>query len=109
MPLERKALSLCRGRDEDACRGGVGVQSEQRIHQSKLGYRYLRGVFFQRKKIERPGIAVAGGNRGANEQTGYTTSSRHPAKDFGPFTGPYEEEIGTARLCGNVALTNPGK
>jgi hypothetical protein len=86
-----------------------GSASASSLRQSKLGDGCPRGGFIQRKKVEGPGIAVAGCESGANEQTGHSSPSRHPDKNFGSFTGPCEEEIGTAGLCGNVVLAHPGK
>src|ERR1700682_2198700 len=63
------------------------------FRQPKLGNHRSGGRFFQRKEIERPGIAVVGCDRGGNQQTGHPAGGRHGAQGFGSVARPCQEKI----------------
>src|SRR3982074_3546235 len=77
--------------------------------QPKLRDHRFRRTVVERKEIERPGIAVVGGDRGCDEQTCYAASSRHPVKGFGSLAGPCEEKIGAAGYRRDVILAHARK
>jgi hypothetical protein len=68
------------------------------FRQPKLGNHRSGGRFFQRKEIERPGIAVVGSDRGRNQQTGHPAGGRHGAQGFGSVARPREE-----KMCGRIS------